>query len=415
VVYPNDAIREVLHKTLGVPLFQEQAMRLAVVAAGFTPGEADQLRRVMGAWRRKGIIAVFQQRLIEGMLANGLSAEFADQVFHQISGFGEYGFPESHAASFALLAYASAWLKCHYPAEFTTAMLNSQPLGFYAPAQLVRDVREHGVEVRPVDVNFSRWDCTLEAVEPAANANAPVIATRLAVRLGLRMVRGFSAALATMIETARRDEAFSSVDDFARRTGFAQAALSRLADADAFGSLGLDRRAALWRALSQEKRAATRPLLEGLEAEDPPATLPPLSAQEQVWADYQTSGLSLKAHPISFCRETLEELKIVPSARLAELPNHRSVSVAGLVLMRQRPSTARGITFVTLEDETGTANLVVHPGIWERYYQAARTAAALVAHGWLQREKEVIHVVVSKLEDLGNRLRELKAHSRDFY
>ena len=204
--YPNEAIRAVLHKTLGVPLFQEQAMRLAVVAAGFTPGEADQLRRAMGAWRRKGIIAVFQQRLIDGMRANGLSEEFAEQVFQQISGFGEYGFPESHAASFALLAYASAWLKCHYPAEFATAMLNSQPLGFYAPAQLVRDVREHGVEVRPVDVNFSHWNCTLERTEPIASNDASVAVTPLAVRLGLRMVRGFSAALAATIETTRATE-----------------------------------------------------------------------------------------------------------------------------------------------------------------------------------------------------------------
>ena len=454
VTYPNDAIREVLHKTLGVPLFQEQAMRLAVVAAGFTPGEADQLRRAMGAWRRRGVIDIFQQRLIDGMLANGLTREFADQVFRQIRGFGEYGFPESHSTSFALLAYASAWLKCHYPAAYAAAMLNSQPLGFYAPAQLVRDAREHGVEVRPVDVNWSQWDCTLEERGEGA-ARVPLLAcpavpackmlahstagqassgTQFALRLGLRMTGGFSKAYAALIVAARDGVSsnpesrvpspescpFLSLDDFVRRTGLRRAAVARLADADAFGSLRLDRRAALWRALAQEKDTAARPLLEPLESATADesaigaAALPLLSPQEQVWADYQTAGLSLKAHPISFCRSALDALEVFPATRLAEARNNGFVRVAGLVLVRQRPGTARGITFVTIEDETGTANLIVHPSIWERYYQAARTAGALLAHGRLQRAYGVIHVVVSKLEDLGGRLRELKTNSRDF-
>ena len=454
VTYPNDAIREVLHKTLGVPLFQKQAMRLAVVAAGFTPGEADQLRRAMGAWRRRGVIDIFQQRLIDGMLANGLTREFADQVFRQIRGFGEYGFPESHSTSFALLAYASAWLKCHYPAAYAAAMLNSQPLGFYAPAQLVRDAREHGVEVRPVDVNWSEWDCTLEdwpaSDEIESHLSHPSHQSygtyrtngtdgtdngklTVALRLGLRMIGGFSKAHAAQIEAAREGQhggltprrspasrPFLSLDDFVRRTGLRRAAVARLADADAFGSLRLDRRAALWRALAQEKDTAARPLLEPLNSatadesawED--AALPPLSPQEQVWADYQTAGLSLKAHPISFCRAALDALQVLPATRLGEARNNGLVRVAGLVLVRQRPGTARGITFVTIEDETGTANLIIHPTIWERYYQAARTAGALLAHGRLQRAYGVIHVVVSKLEDLGGRLRELKSQSRDF-
>jgi error-prone DNA polymerase len=399
VTYPSDEIRSVLHKTLGVPLFQEQAMRLAVVAAGFTPGEADQLRRAMGGWRRPGVIEQFGKKLIDGMLARGLSAEFAERVFKQIQGFGEYGFPESHAASFALLAYVSAWLKCHYPAAFCAALINSQPMGFYAPAQLVRDAREHGVEVRPVDVNHSDWNCTLE---------------QSAVRLGLRMISGLPQANAEQIEQARGSGLFHSVEDLSRRAGLSQPPLTRLAEADAFGSLDLNRRQSLWQALSHDKRKQDRPLIDDLEIDEPPALLPGMSGQEEVFADYQTAGLSLKAHPVSFFRAELDKLDVVPAAELANLRSGRFVRVAGLVLVRQRPSTAKGITFVTLEDETGVANLIVRLDVWERFYQVARGASSMIAHGRLQNQEGVIHVLVSRLESMSGRLGEMRSVSRDF-
>ena len=400
VTYPNDEIREVLKRTLGVPLFQEQAMRLAVVAAGFTPGEADELRRAMGAWRRPGIIEQFRQKLLDGMQARGLSREFAEGVFRQISGFGEYGFPESHAASFALLVYVSAWLKHYYPAAFTASLLNSQPMGFYAPAQLVRDAREHGVEVRALDVGASRWDCTLEEG---------------ALRLGLRFVSGLSEISARVIERAREDGPFVGWDDFMRRTRLSRAVVSRLAAADAFASLALDRRSALWQALAEEKKPRVLPLFETLAPDDePPVPLPRLEIQEEVLADYRTNGLSLKAHPMQFVREKLDGLGIVPARGLAVHPRNRHVRVAGIVLVRQRPSTAKGITFVTLEDETGTSNLIVRQDVWQKFYRVARTAAAFLAEGRLQRADGVIHVLVTKLEDLSESLRGLESQSRDF-
>ncbi len=400
VAYPNEAIREVLKRTLGVPLFQEQAMSLAVVAAGFTPGEADQLRRAMGAWRRPGIIEQFRQKLLDGMQRRGLTLKFTEAVFRQISGFGEYGFPESHAASFALLVYVSAWLKHYYPAAFCAAVLNSQPMGFYAPSQLVRNAQEHGVEVRPVDVNASGWDSTLEDG---------------ALRLGLRFVNGLSETHARAIEAARAIGPFLGWDDFARRTRLSRAVASRLAEADAFVSLQLNRRGALWQALSQEKKPREMPLFGALANEDEPAVqLPELEMEEEVLADYRTAGLSLKAHPMQFVREELDAWGILPSERLATHPENHHVRVAGIVLMRQRPSTAKGITFVTLEDETGTANLIIRQDVWQKFYRVARTASTFVAHGRLQRQGQVIHVLVTKLEDLSERLRGLRSQSRDF-
>ncbi len=409
VTYPNDAIRQVLEKTLGVPLFQEQAMRLAMVAAGFTPGEADQLRRAMGAWRRPGLIDQFHKRLIEGMLARGLSEKYAEAVFQQIRGFGEYGFPESHAASFALLVYVSAWLKYHHPAAFTAALLNSQPMGFYAPAQLVRDAREHGVEVRPVDVNHSTWDCTLE---PAGQG--------LAIRLGFRMLHGMSESHAAKIVAARGDRPFGSIDEFARRTRLAQRAIARLAKAKAFASLGLDRRGALWHALAQHQEEL--PLFDrvsphsacGRGVEEEGIALPPMSPAEEVLADYRTAGLSLDAHPMQFLREGLARLGVVPAKRLGMWPHGKPVRVAGIVLVRQRPGTAKGITFVTLEDETGIANLIVRPDVWLKFRLAALGATVLLAHGRLQREGLVSHVLVTRLEDLSPRLADLGPQSRDF-
>jgi len=404
ITYPNDEIREVLKKTLGVPLFQEQAMRLAVVAAGFTPGEADQLRRAMGAWRRPGIIETFKQKLIDGMQTKGLTAEFAEHVFRQIRGFGEYGFPESHAASFALLAYASSWLKYHYPAAFCAALLNSQPMGFYAPAQLVRDVQAHGVVVLPVDVNHSDYDCTLEARADAS----------LAIRLGLRMLKGISESIADRIAAARRDGPFDSLHEFTRRAGLSQSVVMRLATADAFGSLGSNRRCSLWQALAQEKRAGAQPLFAQLEPDDPPPRLPCMTEQDEVVADYQTAGLSLKSHPVRFIRDDLDRLRVIPAARLPELENHQFVRVAGLVLVRQRPSTAKGITFVTLEDETGTANLIIRPEVWERFHRVAQTAVAMIAHGHVQNHTGILHVLVVRLEDVRSKLGELPRASRDF-
>jgi error-prone DNA polymerase len=411
VSYPNQQIRDVLHKTLGVPLFQEQAMRLAVVAAGFTPGEADQLRRAMGAWRRPGVIEQFRQKLLVGMRATGLPEEFAENVFKQIRGFGEYGFPESHAASFALLVYVSAWLKHYHPAAFTAALINSQPMGFYAPAQLVRCAREHGVEVRGIDVQSSEWDCTLEPGGKRRTASF-----QPALRLGLRMIGGLSETHARQIEAVRRAGPFRSLDDFTRRSGLSRAVIKRLAAADAFASLVIDRRAALWQALGQEDARHARPLLAGLvDDSEPMAPLPPMPLDKQVVADYQTAGLSLRAHPLSFQRPRLEELHVVPAARLIGLADGRPVRVAGLVLVRQRPATARGITFVTLEDETGVANLIIKQDVWQKFYRAARTATLLLAQGRLQSKEGVIHVLVSRLEDLSELLADLDSQSRDFH
>jgi error-prone DNA polymerase len=464
VDYPNDAVRAVLEKTLGVPLFQEQAMRLAVVAAGFTPGDADKLRRAMGAWRRPGIIEMFRTKFMTGMAANGYTPEFAERLFRQIQGFGEYGFPESHAASFALLVYVSAWLKRYFPAAFTASLLNSQPMGFYAPAQLIRDAREHGVEVRPVDVNASDWDCTLERTqrgrvndfqfspakdseqfrgpvpaktenrtpdpgglcshhaprEEGGSRNGRQSANRshhaerdgYALRLGLRMIRGLAQTHADRIVAARGDRPFESLDDFTRRTGLSQAVLVRLTKADAFGSLRLNRRAALWQALAHDEEL---PLFRGVAPDEPAVALPKMEMHREVVADYRTTGLSLKAHPIALVRSTLNSMRAVRAAELAKLPTGRHVRVAGLVLVRQRPSTAKGITFVTLEDETGIANLIVHPDIWARHHRAACHAQCLFAHGRLERQGEVIHIIAARLEDLSSLLAGMASESRDFH
>ena len=423
VTYPNDAIRQVLEKTLGVPIFQEQAMRLAVVAAGFTPGEADQLRRAMGAWRRRGVIDKFRRKLLDGMRERGLPERFAEQVFQQIRGFGEYGFPESHAASFALLVYVSAWLKHYYPAAFVAALINSQPMGFYAAAQLIGDAREHGVQVFPLDVNESGWDCTLESLDESLSLSDASSHHPETLQLGLRLVVGLSRSAVEVIERVRSSGRFQSLDEFARRTELSRAVIVRLADADAFGSLQCDRRQALWSALAQEPRRRSMPLFDALEADadaderpadEHPAALPSLSPQQEVIADYRTSGLSLRAHPLSFYRRQLDQLRVTPARRLKRLPHNRPVRVAGLVLLRQRPSTAKGITFVTLEDETGTANLIVRQAVWQRFQQIARHAPAWIAHGKLERSREVIHVVVNRLEDLSDKLGDVPVRSRDF-
>jgi error-prone DNA polymerase len=402
VTYPDPIIEEVLGKTLGVPLFQEQVMRLAMVAAGFSAGEADQLRRAMGAWRRPGLIDQFRHKLRDGIMARGLPLEFAEQIFEQIRGFGSYGFPESHAASFALLAYISSWLKYYYPAAFAAALLNSQPMGFYAPAQIVRDARNHEVPVYPVDVNHSAWDCALES----AGGDSP------ALRLGFRLVKGFPEALARGIIETRAASRFRSVSDCARRTRLGRSFLARLAAADAFSSLGIDRRGALWQVLSTGDEL---PLFAWLDDEqEPPPPLPDMPLNEQIAADYDTTGLSLKAHPMSLIRQELTALEVSPAAALLEMPDKALVRVAGLVLVRQRPSTANGTIFVTLEDETGTANLIVWARVAKRFRRALLGAAALLVYGRIESAQNVIHVCPIRLEDLSEALRGIQCQSRDF-
>ncbi|MBN1511995.1 MAG: error-prone DNA polymerase, partial [Phycisphaerae bacterium] len=386
VFYPTPEIEAVLAKTLGVPLFQEQAIRLAVVAAGFTPGEADQLRRTMGAWGRTGAIERFQQRLVDGMTARGLSREFAEHVFEQIAGFSGYGFPESHAASFALLVYVSAWLKRYYPAAFTAAILNSQPMGFYAPAQLVRDAQQHGVDVRPVDVNCSGYDCGLEERDETGKHEGTRRGGQApgrrdggtALRLGMRLVKGISRENVAGIESAQQEGPFTRVLDVWRRAGVSRAVLARLAAADAFRSLGLDRRQALWQVLAIDEDL---PLFAGLVPEEPDTPLPALPIEQQVVQDYEAVGLSLTAHPIGLLRSALRQGGILPAKQLAGARHGQNVKVAGLVLVRQRPLTASGTVFFTLEDETGIANLVVRPAVFERDRRAARGAIALIAEG----------------------------------
>jgi error-prone DNA polymerase len=418
VKYISPEIERVLGRTLGVPLFQEQCMSLAVSAAGFTPGEADQLRRAIASWKRSGAaIQRFEHKLIDGMISRGYTHQFAQQVFTQISGFSGYGFPESHAASFAILVYASCWLKRHKPAAFAAALLNSQPMGFYQPAQIVRDAQAHGVEARPIDINHSQWDCTLE---PAMNTQAH------AIRLGMRLVKSLSETHASAIAQLReRDGTYRSIDDLRRRTRSEVPieALRHLARADAFGSIGVSRQAALWTL----QRLVDQPLPLFDEAADPAgiaqdnlsaATLPVPSAFDEVTADYDRAQLSLKAHPLSFVRDDLQHAKVTPCHRLsdpARTPAGRTIAVAGLVLVRQRPGTASGIVFMTIEDETGIANIILFPKIYERFRSVARHSAAVVCTGKVERQGPVVHIKASRLRSLPLSAPGLDGLSRDFH
>ena len=390
VEYPSEELRQVLRKTLGVPLFQEQVMRIAIVAAGFTPTEADQLRRAMASFRNPGTIHSFRDKFIEGMTGRGYTRDFAERCFRQIEGFGEYGFPESHAASFAHLAYVSSWLKCHYPAVFACALLNSQPMGFYAPAQIVRDARDHGVEVRPADVNDSDWDCTLEAA-----GDDP-----LALRLGLRRIRGLKEDDAGRV-TAARGEGYCSPLDLWRRTSISPAVLKRLAGADAFTSMGLSRRQAAW-AVRAMNEAGSLPLFDQLESarsSRPEPALPTMSVGEQVAADYRTTGLSLKHHPVALLRRRLDERRVLPAKDLERLSDGDRAVVAGIVLTRQRPG--KGIVmFVTLEDETGTANLVVFPSVYENQRRDTLASRLMMCRGKVQKVDGVIHVIAERVTSL---------------
>jgi error-prone DNA polymerase len=446
VSYPTPELEAVLGKTLGVPLFQEQAMKVAIVCAGFSPGDADRLRRAMATFKHTGTVSSFYDKLVGGMVARGYEREFAERTFRQLEGFGSYGFPESHAASFALIAYASSWMKRHHPDVFCAALLNAQPMGFYAPAQIVRDALAHGLEVRAVDINHSRWDCTLEA--PASIPNhtfnsswpgltRPSIAQRrvysahgrapagwpargpamtdegesrsphYAVRLGLRMVKGLANAHGAALIAARGTQPYRSIEEVWRRADVPAAALERLADADAFAELGLDRRQALWgvRALGAEPlplfaaadRAAAAHEPEIIEA---PVALPPMTLGHKVVEDYQSVGFSLRRHPVAFLRAELARARCSPTAALLKARDKSRIRVAGIVLVRQRPGTANGVMFMTIEDEAGIANLIIWPRLFERARRLILTTRMIACAGQVQREGDVIHVVAEKLEDL---------------
>ena len=479
-VFPSPELEEVLGKTMGVPLFQEQAMKIAIIAAGFKPGEADALRRAMATFKRVGTIGNFRQRFIDGMVTRNYDREFAERCFRQIEGFGDYGFPESHAASFALLVYASAWLKCHYPDVFCAALLNAQPMGFYAPAQIVRDAERHGVTVLPPDVNLSDWDAKLEDLpaqtspeespplpswerasrlierselgakgegamplqngspipprsgegKPAAGrwvgkslhphhaSMAADIRARYAVRLGFRQIKGFREEDAQLIVAERRAN-YDSVRDLWLRTALPRATIERLADGDAFRSVGLDRRDALWAARGEGAvRARDRlPLFDtpemGNVRAEPDFALPPMPIGEHVVNDYRYLSLSLKAHPLSFLRAELAQRRIVPAVALRDVANGRRATVAGLVITRQRPGTASGVIFMTLEDETDIANVIVWPKVFERFRPVVLGARLVAVTGKVQSESGVIHVITDKIEDLTPMLAALSEDAGD--
>jgi error-prone DNA polymerase len=409
VTYPSEAVRGVLQRTLGVPIFQEQVMQLAIVAAGFSPGEADQLRRAMAAWKRHGGLGHFGERLIRGMRERGYGEDFAARIFEQIQGFGEYGFPESHAASFALLVYVSAWLKCHEPAAFTAALLNSQPMGFYSPSQLVRDAREHGVEVRAVDVCVSDWDCTLEpaAGEVAAQHALP------AIRLGLRLVHSLTKAAAERIVAARSRRpapAFLDLQDLAEAAALDRGDLEALAAAGACANLTGNRHRAFWAVAGTEVALPLAPPARELAL--PMLTVP--TEGENLVADYRHLGLTLGRHPLALLRAPFDRRSVVRARELAQLPDGACVAVAGLVTTRQRPSTASGVTFVTLEDDTGNVNLIVWKNVGAAHRRALLEARLMEAQGKLQREGLVTHVIVERLHDRTRLLGRLVTQSRDF-
>jgi len=473
ITYPSEAVKDVLSRTLGVPIFQEQVMQLAMVAAGFTAGEADKLRRSMAAWKRKGGLDQFEGKLLDGMKARGYSEQFAQQIFNQIKGFGEYGFPESHSASFALLAYASSWLKCYHPAAFTCALLNSQPMGFYAPAQLIIDARKHGVQVLPVDVNISDHDCTLEyenknlpqplfkkeggqtyegtdhlhLKQPSCNLSLfqrppnhspPLqrgatstgtcevdrvgnkrsrgdfkvkINSKPSLRLGLRMIKGLSTTGIASIVNARKQGAFTNVQDLATRAQLNKKDMECLAAANALKSLTGDRHRAYWQVAGIENDI---PIFEVPYFNEADAMLPKPSEGQNIVADYATTGLTLGRHPLALLRDRLSKRRVRKAEELWELPNDTRVTVAGLVICRQRPGSAGNVVFVTLEDETGQTNVVVWPKLAESQAKELLKSRLLAVHGVTQQEDGVLHVIASRLEDLSSLLGMLTTQSRDF-
>jgi error-prone DNA polymerase len=456
VTYPSADIKKVLERTLGVPIFQEQVMQLAVVAAGFTPGEADKLRRAMAAWRRKGGLEPFEKRLKDGMRERGYPEQFAEQIYRQILGFGEYGFPESHSASFALLVYVSCWLKRYEQAAFTCALLNSQPMGFYAPSQLVQDAQRHGVQVLPPDVLVSEWDCTLEPQCGSSREEGGVRGEEQsspALRLGLRMVKGLSQAAAERLVEARQrprlspspplsptrgeggfalypvqgaswggDGACSSlltphssrltIEDLAHAAGLNRHDMNALAAAGALASISGHRRQAMWDVTGIEPRP---PVLRDAPIPDPAAQLGPPTEGQDIVADYASLGLTLGRHPVALLRPRLAKLRMVTAAQLRQLPHGKLARAAGIVIGRQRPDTASGVIFVTLEDETGMVNVVVWRDVAERQRRALLGSQLLAVHGTVERQKEVVHLLAGKLVDHSALLGGLVARSRDFH
>jgi error-prone DNA polymerase len=416
VTSPHPDLWPILERTLGVPLFQEQVMQIAIVGAGYSGGEADQLRRDMAAWKRSGKLLRHRDRLLEGFSKKGISREFGEALFEQIKGFGEYGFPESHAASFALLVYVSAWQKAHFPAHFACALLNSQPMGFYSPSSIVRDAQAHGVEVADVDVTRSNWDSTLEAFDDVA----PERSAHPRLRLGLRLVKGFSEKSALCIEALRAERAFDDLEDFRRRTRLAKDELAALADAGAFETLVRGRRQALFR--------AGAPRVAGLFSEarfdEPEIAFPPLRAAETLLLDYRQKGLSVDDHPLRHLRNALKARGAVTAKELQGIPHGQPVAVAGVVITRQQPATASGVVFITLEDETGTLNLILFRNVFETYHLPARHASILFAYGSVERTPQaprendpvtpVIHVMTRRLERLDLPGRDIERVSRDF-
>jgi error-prone DNA polymerase len=445
VIYPHPSLEPVLKKTLGVPLFQEQVMKLAVVAADYTPGEADQLRRDMAAWRREGRLDRHRERLVSRMLAKGITKEFAERVFEQIRGFGDYGFPESHAASFAYIAYVSAWLKRHYPEVFVCALLNAQPMGFYSPSTIIDDAKRRGARVLPVDVQASRWDCTLERFSvggnggsgglpprrnggngrrPASgnggspagtNAGHPASeteASKLAVRVGLRYVRSFHEEDGRKIEAAQRQGPFKSIDDFLARTGLEEGALTRLAEAGAFERFEPHRRSVLWAIRGRDRATVPRLVLADRE---PRVDFLPLNEFETIGWDYDATGHSTRGHPLSPVREELRSLGLPDARTVTGTPDGRRLSYAGIVINRQRPSTAKGVVFMTLEDETGFVNVVIWKNVFQKHMVLAKTASFLGVSGKIQSDSGVVHLVAESLWDPVTREKPRKRRSRDFH
>ena len=453
VTYPSPEVESVLARTLGVSIFQEQVMKLAIVAAGFTPGEADQLRRAMAAWKRRGGLEPFRDKFINGMLANGYAQQYAETIYHQIEGFGEYGFPESHAASFALLAYASSWLKCHHPAAFACGLLNSQPMGFYAPSQLVQDAQRHGVEVRPADVTISDWDCSLESNATSATADHCVAAEnsvsyaaessvesfasyaaessaesfasfaaeersitpeppKPALRLGLRMIKGLSIEAGQRIAQARRAQPFDDVNQMAARAQLDRGDLNALARADALATLAGHRRNAYWHTLG-----VLEPIALGAAAPADSAAVDLLAPTEgeDILEDYRNTSLTLRRHPLALLRETLDKRRIWNAARINSARHGQLVRATGIVTLRQRPQTANGVVFITIEDETGMANIIVWSSVGDRQRKEMLTARLLTVHGHVERQGEVVHVVAGQLRDDTHLLGRLEISSRDFH
>jgi error-prone DNA polymerase len=402
VTYPSPALAEVLRRTLGVPIFQEQVMQIAVVAADFSAGEADQLRRSMAAWKRRGGLEPFRERLLSGMAANGYSSEFANGIYKQILGFGEYGFPESHAASFALLTYISCWLKCHEPAAFIAALLNSQPMGFYQPAQLVQEARRSGVNVLPPDVLISEWECTLETASGGA----------LAIRIGLALVRSLPRADAERVIASRNEQPFLSIAELARRAALSRRSLQLLARAGALRSLSEHRHAASWLALGAEPPPGTLALAA---ADEPAVTLPRPSAAQEIMADYQQLSLSTTQHPLRLLREQLRARGLSSNLELRALPDGSQVRAGGLVTHLQQPGTASGVVFLSLEDETGIVNVILWPQVFATQRMPALTASLLEVNGTLQNQHGVTHVVARTLHDRSHWLTGIARRSRDFH